>query len=200
MAASPGMGMNPALFSKCADVMKELLATEEYSTLTDSEWVKSCLVRMGLLDTKKQLTFEKVLRHEATDISTHGTGVQHFPPEESQEAQFDSRSSQDSLPGVHEPEAQLGVIEGHHGDLLEERDRPGSERGTGDLLVGFRNVAANRKDNGQGTKKGTKRNREGGAKITKHRKSRSNIKRQSKKLKRKSRRYQRRASSRKGRK
>jgi hypothetical protein len=200
MAARPYIGMNPALFSKCADVMKDLLDTEEYSTLADSEWVKSCLDRMGLLDTQKELTFQKVLRHEATDVLTHGIGVQHIPPGESQEALLYSQSSQDSLPDA--PVVNYNSsIRGEHGELLEDRDRPGAPQGTGESHVGFKNVAAAaaaKNDNGQGTKR--KRDGEGGAKITKHRKSRSNIKRQSKKLKRKSRRYQRRASSRKGRK
>ena len=214
MAAKPDIGMNPALFSKCADVMKKLLATEEYSKLADSKWVKSCLDRMGLLDTQKELTFQKVLRHEAIDALTHGIGVQHKPPEDSLEANYnDDQSSQDTLsdaPGIDD-----SIIEGPHGEFTGERTQPGAPQGTSDLHVGFRNVAAAaaaaaaKNDNGQGTKRinqkdekdvKNRRTGEGGAKITKHRKSRSNIKRQSKKLKRQSRRNQRRVYSRKGRK
>jgi len=194
MAARPGMGMNPALFSKCAEVMKELLRSDEYRALEDSRWVQTCLTRMGLLDTEKQLTFEKVLRHEATDILTRGTGPQHLPPGDSQEAQIDSQSSIGSL--REDSETGFGVqgdsMSGVHDEFLELRNQPGEPPGTGDELL-------NDKNKRQRTNGNNGKNPKGGMK-TKRCKSRSTIKRKSNKNKRKSRRYQRRASSRKGRK
>jgi hypothetical protein len=203
MAARPGVGMNPALFSKCADVMKELLDTTNYNTLVGSGWVKQCLDRMGILDQEKQLTFQKVLLHKARDIAMHGPGVQDEGPLESQEAQYGSVSPRRSLDDA--PVMDSGFLTGPHGEILERIDPHGEPSGTAKELTDFKN-AAKKAAEAAATKRPsnqernlTSRKKKGGMK-TKRRKSRSTIKRKSNKNKRKSRRYQRRASSRKARK
>jgi hypothetical protein len=205
MAARPGVGMNPALFSKCADVMKELLDKNEYQELKEDRWVRTCLDRMGILDSEKELTFQKVLLHEATDIAKYGPGGQHEVPQDSLRAEYGSVSpprSLDDAPGV-----VPGSIDhlGPHDEYLGSMDRSGELQGTGDGVIQFKNdaaaaaeAAADKKRPGQ-EPPSMKKSKKGGMK-TKCRKSRSTIKRKSNKNKVKSRRYQRRESSRKARK
>ena len=211
MAARPGVGMNPALFSKCADVMKELLKQDKYQGLNDDEWVQECLDRMGILDKNKELTFQKVLQHEARYIAMHGPGVPDVVPQYSQEAQYGSVSPPISLDDAGVGQGSIDS-EGPHGDYWGSMDPPGEPQGTGEKLAKFRNAAAakaeaaaaakrpsNKQDDAAEKKRRIPDDGKGGMK-TKRRKSRSTIKRKSNKNKGKSRRYQRRASSRKARK
>lgn len=206
MAARPGVGMNPALFSKCADVMKELLdKNDEYQDLKDDVWVQRCLDRMGILDSEKELTFQKVLLHEATDIAKYGPGGQHEVPQDSLRAEYGSVSpprSLDDAPGV-----VPGSIDhlGPHDEYLGSMDdRSGELQGTGDRVIQFKNdaaaAAAEAADDDYAGQEPSMKKRKNGGMKTKCRKSRSTIKRKSNKNKVKSRRYQRRASSRKARK
>ena len=197
MAARPGVGMNPALFSKCADVMNELLLADKYKDLADNDWVRTCLDRMGILDTEKQLTFQNVILHEARYIAMHGPGVENLPPPtDSLTAQDGSDSSQSSLDDA--PENDSITIQGPHDEFWGTSVPQGALPGTADNLLNLKNAPTKRPSDDNKHQK-PKDPRRGGMK-TKRRKSRSTIKRKSNKNKRKSRRYQRRASSRKARK
>ncbi len=211
MAARPGVGMNPALFSKCADVMNELLLADKYKDLADNDWVRTCLDRMGILDTEKQLTFQNVILHEARYIAMHGPGVENFDPVGSQEAQDGSDSSQSSLDDATENDST--TILGPHGEFWGTIEPKGEPPETANRVVDFKNQAADiaaeaaAKDAAKAAatkrpsnQEGNSKSRKTGGMKTKRRKSRSTIKRKSNKNKRKSRRYQRRASSRKARK
>lgn len=202
MAARPGVGMNPALFSKCADVMNELLLNG-YKELADNDWVRTCLDRMGMLDEDKQLTFQKVIRHQAIDIAKNEPGVQHLPPTDSQEAQDGSVSPRMNLDDATENDST--TILGPHGEFWGTIEPKGEPPETANQVVDFKNEAADIAAKAAATKRpsnqqGNSTSRKKGGMKTKRRKSRSTIKRKSNKNKRKSRRYQRRASSRKARK